>query len=173
MKKISFLLLFASALIGFYGCSKKDETPEIYTFTVDGTSKDFSKSIIINDYQDSYGVVLKGSATSGVEGITITLPEEGTATYTQIDYNQMGGLVTKPNISYVDKNGNKWQYYGSNYGTTDINFTINITTYGNNIIAGTFSGKLWAASSNGSTAPLSIKIENGSFSHTGITLATY
>lgn len=175
MKKYLLGAFTLSLIFGGIACSKDDEVAEIFSFTVDGSTKDFANSIVVNDYPGTYGVTLVGepsSASSNIESITITLPTEGTGTYTEDNYNSMSSTVTRPNIKYQDKNGNVWQYYGSYYGD-DLNFTINITTYdsGSGEVAGTFSGKLDGSYSNGSNAPSSILIENGSFSHIGITLA--
>lgn len=163
MKRIFFVLL--TSLL-FVSCGKVDEVPEIVTFKINGVSKNFSKTFEIYESTSSNLVTILGTVPSSYESIEISLPRKGTGIYTEATYNSMGSIAAKPNIRYIDANGNIWKYYGSYYGDASIKFTIDVKKYSSTgEISGTFSGKLWASSGNGSNSSLTIEIEDGVFSH--------
>ena len=163
MKRILFVL-FASLL--FISCEKVEDVPETMTFKINGVSKSFSKTIEIYESTSSNLVTILGTVPSSYESIEISLPRKGTGIYTEETYNSMGSVAAKPNIRYTDANGNIWKYYGSYYGDASIKFTIDVKKYSSTgEISGTFNGKLWASSGNGSNSSLTIEIEDGVFSH--------
>ena len=148
-------------LVFVTSCKKDDEIPTSITFTIDGVEKTFT-DIAVYEWSSTDIEITGETATS--EEIEIILPNKQIKTWTQADYNSMGGSTTRPNIRYTDSNGNSWRYW--NY--TEMNFTIKVNKFEEEgEISGTFAGTLDDEYVYTSSAPAKVVITNGVFSYDG------
>ena len=75
-------------------------------------------------------------------------------------------LENNYDLTYIDEGGNIYSYRDFTFDEIEDNFTITVTTFGENegnLLSGTFSGVLSGSILNGETAPPSVTITNGKF----------
>jgi hypothetical protein len=161
----SYFGLFSLSCGLFLGaCSARDDVPSKLTFSLEGSPKDFSKSISVTKSWVTDSIEIEGISAEG-EALKLSLKKVGTGSFTQADYDPGAGLTAPQyQLRYTDAKKNTYAFQPE----TQTSFKIDISSFDNSEggeVSGSFSGVLGGSILNGSGTPTTIAITEGVFSH--------